>query len=55
VKISYRLSWISFGVWIWLMAPILVMNYMVLPEAIARLNVVGITLPLFFLFLCTSD
>jgi len=50
VKISYRLSWISFGVWIWLMAPILVMNYMVLPEAIARLNVVGITLPLFLLF-----
>jgi hypothetical protein len=49
VRINYRLSWISFGVWIWLMVPILVMNYMVLPDAIVRRNIVAIALPLLFL------
>lgn len=49
VRIGYRLSWVSFGVWIWLMVPILGMNYMVLPDALARRNIVAIALPLFFL------
>lgn len=51
VRIHYRLSWLSFALWVWVMVPICAMNYMVLPDAIAQGRAGMIALPLFFFLL----
>ncbi len=48
IRIQYRLSWLSFGVWLWVMVPICVMNYMIIPDAVSKGKWMLVGFPLFF-------
>lgn len=49
IRLHYRLSWIRFLVWLWVMVPICAMNWMMLPDAISKARTSMVVLPLFFL------